>query len=43
MLIGLACPSFTKLHPPDCFENIIVNQNVYKKNIIMETKKYVLL
>ncbi|ETW32622.1 hypothetical protein PFTANZ_06658, partial [Plasmodium falciparum Tanzania (2000708)] len=38
MLIGLACPSFTKLHPPDCFENIIVNQNVYKKNIIMETK-----
>ncbi|SOV73704.1 6-cysteine protein [Plasmodium sp. gorilla clade G3] len=38
MLIGLACPSFTKLHPPDCFENVIVNQNVYKKDILMETK-----
>ncbi|KYO03522.1 6-cysteine protein [Plasmodium gaboni] len=38
MLIGLACPSFTKLHPPDCFENVMVKQNVYKKNILMETK-----
>ncbi|CRG95392.1 transmission-blocking target antigen s230 paralog, putative [Plasmodium gallinaceum] len=37
-LIGLACPSHTKMHPSDCFENVIKDDEVFKKDVLIESK-----
>ncbi|KJP86534.1 hypothetical protein AK88_03825 [Plasmodium fragile] len=35
-IVGLACPSHTKLHPPDCFDNVIKDNVVHKKDSLIE-------
>ncbi|CRG98787.1 6-cysteine protein, putative [Plasmodium relictum] len=37
-LIGLACPSHTTMHPSDCFENVIKDDEIYKKDVLIESK-----
>ncbi|GAW79518.1 6-cysteine protein [Plasmodium gonderi] len=36
-IIGLACPENTKLHPSDCFESVIKDNEVHKRDSIIES------
>ncbi|CAI7718523.1 6-cysteine protein P230p, putative [Plasmodium vivax] len=35
-IVGLACPSYTKLHPSDCFDSVIKENVVHKKDSFIE-------
>ncbi|CAA9986762.1 6-cysteine protein [Plasmodium knowlesi strain H] len=35
-IVGLACPSHTKLHPSDCFDSVIKDNVIHKKDSIIE-------
>ncbi|ANQ06303.1 Transmission-blocking target antigen s230 [Plasmodium coatneyi] len=35
-IVGLACPSHTKLHPSDCFDSVIKDNVVHKKDSLIE-------
>ncbi|SBT32275.1 6-cysteine protein [Plasmodium ovale wallikeri] len=37
-LVGVACPAHTKIHPSDCFHNVIKNKEVQKGDTIIEKK-----
>ncbi|VTZ72464.1 uncharacterized protein PY17X_0306600 [Plasmodium yoelii] len=37
-IIGLACPYNTKIYPSDCFESVIKNNKVYKRDTLIEYK-----
>ncbi|SCM00313.1 6-cysteine protein [Plasmodium chabaudi adami] len=37
-IVGLACPHNTKMYPSDCFESVIKNNKIYKRNALIEYK-----
>ncbi|SBS82474.1 transmission-blocking target antigen s230 paralog, putative [Plasmodium malariae] len=37
-IVGLACPAHTKMHPSDCFQSVIKDDEVYKKEMLIEEK-----